>query len=243
MATRTLKAKYETLDRSISRTRAILCHSKNVKEIYYQYEDEVEAPPAESTSDATSSAPAAATAAPAAPVAVAAPTGPVASIEDVPVKAIDILLVAIAQKLKKRIDEIPLSKTIKDLVGGISTLQNEILGDLQQEFASAPEKGEELLLEELGPALGSGFNGTRRNSLLNTSNCICATLVATSVLENSCSIKKRPTASLSRPNSTASPSSMATPTSRVSNHALMFSHPWLPLLMINLWHCRCTCCV
>ena len=79
--------------------------------------------------------------------------------EDVPIKAIDILLVIVAQKLKKRVDEIPLSKSIKDLVGGKSTLQNEILGDLQQEFASAPEKGEELPLEELGSALGSGFSG------------------------------------------------------------------------------------
>jgi len=77
MATRTLKAKYETLDGSISRTRAILCHSKNVKEIYYQYEDEVEAPLAESASDAAPLA-AATAASPAAPV---APTGPVASIE------------------------------------------------------------------------------------------------------------------------------------------------------------------
>ena len=55
-------------------------------------------------------------------------------------------------------DEIPLSKSIKDLVSGKSTLQNEILGDLQQEFASAPEKGEELPLEELGSVLGSSFS-------------------------------------------------------------------------------------
>lgn len=79
--------------------------------------------------------------------------------DDIPIKAIDILLVIVAQKLKKRVDEIPLSKTIKDLVGGKSTLQNEILGDLQQEFALPPEKGEELPLEELGSALGSGFSG------------------------------------------------------------------------------------
>ena len=79
--------------------------------------------------------------------------------EDVPIKAIDILLVIVAQKLKKKVDEIPLSKSIKDLVGGKSTLQSEILGDLQQEFASAPEKGEELPLEELGSALGSSFSG------------------------------------------------------------------------------------
>ena len=56
-------------------------------------------------------------------------------------------------------DKIPLSKSIKDLVGGKSTLQNEILSDLQQEFASAPERGKELPLEELSSALGSGFSG------------------------------------------------------------------------------------
>ena len=55
-------------------------------------------------------------------------------------------------------DEIPLSKSIKDLVGRKSTLQNEILGDLQQEFAPAPEKEEELPLEELSSALGSSFS-------------------------------------------------------------------------------------
>ena len=158
MATRTLKTKYETLDGSVSRNRSILFHAKNVKEIYYQYEDEIEAP----ASDVTVDVPVATI--PVTPVttstAVSTPSsGPVASIEDVPIKAIDILLVIVAQKLKKRVDEIPLSKSIKDLVGGKSTLQNEILGDLQQEFASAPEKGEELSLEELGSALGSGFSG------------------------------------------------------------------------------------
>src|SRR5258708_3766320 len=43
MATRTLKAKYEAGDDSTSRTRTILCHAKNPKEIYYQFEDEPEA--------------------------------------------------------------------------------------------------------------------------------------------------------------------------------------------------------
>ena len=149
-----LKTKYETLDGSVSRNRSILCHAKNVKEIYYQYEDEIEAP----ASDVTVDIPITAT--PATPIisstAVSTPSSEsVASMEDVLIKAIDV----VTQKLKKRLDEIPLSKSIKDLVGGKSTLQNEILGDLQQEFASAPEKGEELPLEELGSALGSGFSG------------------------------------------------------------------------------------
>ncbi|KAJ7200860.1 acyl transferase domain-containing protein [Mycena pura] len=158
-ATRTLKAKYEAKDDSISRTRTILCHAKNAKEIYYQFEDEPEASESDpDTADAVTLAPAV-TGVPAPVVAAPAPSGPVAAMEDVPIKAIDILTVIVAQKLKKRVDEVPLSKSIKGLVGGKSTLQNEILGDLQLEFSSAPEKGEELPLEELGAALASGFNG------------------------------------------------------------------------------------
>jgi fatty acid synthase subunit alpha len=158
MALRTLKAKYERIDGSLSKTRAILCHSKNGKEIYYQYEDAVEAPVDDSADvPAPAHVPVVAT-----PVVTPSATasGPALSIEDVPIPATDILLVVIAQKLKKKVDEIPISKTIKDLVGGKSTMQNEILGDLQQEFASAPEKAEELPLEELGSALGTGFSGS-----------------------------------------------------------------------------------
>ncbi|KDQ57051.1 hypothetical protein JAAARDRAFT_35647 [Jaapia argillacea MUCL 33604] len=158
MATRTLKAKYESEDDSVSHHRVILCHSKNAKEIYYQFEDEVEAAAEpESSSDTPAPTVSATT------VIVAAappPSGPVATIDDVPLKAIDVLVAIIAQKLKKKVEEVPLSKSIKDLVGGKSTLQNEILGDLQLEFASAPEKGEELPLEELGSALGVGFGGS-----------------------------------------------------------------------------------
>ncbi|KAJ7197322.1 hypothetical protein B0H12DRAFT_1294649 [Mycena haematopus] len=146
MATRTLKAKYETEDDSISRVRTILCHAKNAKEIYYQFEDELDAPSA-SGSDAVEASPSTP-----APVAVAAPSGPAVTIEDIAIKAIDILSVIVAQKLKKRVDEVLLSKSIKDL--------NEILGDLQLEFSSAPEKGGELPLEELSGSLASGFGGT-----------------------------------------------------------------------------------
>ncbi|KAF6759889.1 fatty acid synthetase alpha subunit [Ephemerocybe angulata] len=117
---------------------------QNGKEIYYQFEDELEAPAAEETSSGSRSSllppPL-----PLHPSPAPAASGPVGQL----------LLVIVAQKLKKKVDEIPLSKSIKDLVGGKSTLQNEILGDLQQEFSSAPEKGEELPLEELASGLGS----------------------------------------------------------------------------------------
>lgn len=112
---------------------------------------------------ATSATPvAAAVSAPVVQAVVAAPSaaGPAASIPDEPLKATDTLRIIIAQKLKKSIAEIALTKSIKDLVGGKSTLQNEIIGDLQAEFGAPPEKGEELPLSELGAALGtsSGYN-------------------------------------------------------------------------------------
>ena len=162
MATRTFKAKYETQDNSVCHTRQILCHSKNTKEVYYQFEDEPEAP-AENEAEREPAAAGAAPTVPVAPVAVTAfvapPAGGAAAIEDTPFKATDVLLTIVAQKLKKKVDEVPLSKSIKDLVGGKSTMQNEILGDLQLEFTSAPEKGEELSLEELGSALGVSYSG------------------------------------------------------------------------------------
>jgi fatty acid synthase subunit alpha len=160
MASRTLKAKYEAKDDSLGFTRAIFCHAKHGKEIHYQFEDELELPSAEAEASATAPAAAAALAAAAAPAPVAAPSGPVASIEEVPIKAVDILTVVVAQKLKKQLSEVPLSKSIKDLSNGKSTLQNEILGDLGAEFVSPPEKGEELPLEELGSALSAGHSGS-----------------------------------------------------------------------------------
>ncbi|KAH9856627.1 fatty acid synthase [Lenzites betulinus] len=160
MAVRTLKAKYETQDDSVTHRRAIFCHAKHAKEVYYQFEDEPEAPAeAEESAPATESA-APAAAAPVAAAAAPAPAGVAVGIEDAPLKATDVLVAIVAQKLKKKVDEIPLSKSIKDLVGGKSTMQNEILGDLQLEFTSAPDKGEELPLEELGSALGIGYSGT-----------------------------------------------------------------------------------
>ncbi|EIN09976.1 fatty acid synthase [Punctularia strigosozonata HHB-11173 SS5] len=167
MVSRTLKAKYESQDDSHGRRRTILCHAKHTKEIYYQFEDAPEEA-AESTEETPAEAPVAAAATPVAAAAAPAPAAAAASVEDVPIKPIEILTVIVAQKLKKKADEVPLSKSIKDLVGGKSTLQNEILGDLQLEFSSAPEKGEELPLEELGSSLtGTGGLGKYTSGLVS----------------------------------------------------------------------------
>lgn len=124
MAKRTLASKYEAYDAAKSVQRQILCYNKDAKEIYYDVdpvEDEPESTPAASSGGAESSqapGPAAATPAAAAPAAPSA--GPAAAVADEPVQAIDIVRALIAQKLKKPMADIPLSKAIKDLVGGIS---------------------------------------------------------------------------------------------------------------------------
>ncbi|KAH6634613.1 hypothetical protein B0J18DRAFT_376636 [Chaetomium sp. MPI-SDFR-AT-0129] len=162
MARRTLARKYEAFDAAKSMQRQILCYNKDAKEIYYDV-DPIEEEP-EPAADETSSAgvvPAAAAAA-SAPIAAAAPppsAGPAAQIADAPVQALDIVRALVAQKLKKPVSEIPLSKAIKDLVGGKSTLQNEILGDLGKEFGSTPEKPEDTPLDELGAAMQATFDG------------------------------------------------------------------------------------
>ena len=68
---------------------------------------------------AAAAAPAASSTSAAAPAAAPAPgAGPAAAVPDAPVAALDIVRALIAQKLKKPFSEIPLSKAIKDLVGG-----------------------------------------------------------------------------------------------------------------------------
>lgn len=124
MAKRTLASKYEAYDAAKSVQRQILCYNKDAKEIYYDVdviEEEPEPAAASSASGAdagAASAPAAAAAAAPAAAAPAPGSGPAAQIPDQPVQALDIVRALIAQKLKKPLLEVPLSKAIKDLVGG-----------------------------------------------------------------------------------------------------------------------------
>ena len=124
MAKRTLASKYEAYDAALSVQRQILCYNKDAKEIYYDVDpvDEEAAAPAASEKPATtSSAPSAPASAPVAALPPPPPSsGPVAAVADAPIAAVDIVRSLIAQKLKKPLTEIPLSKAIKDLVGGLS---------------------------------------------------------------------------------------------------------------------------
>jgi 3-oxoacyl-ACP reductase-like protein len=65
----------------------------------------------------------------------------------VPVTAFEAIRVLLSIKLKKTLAEITTESTIKDLVGGKSAIQNEILGDLQKEFGTEPEGAGSNVLE------------------------------------------------------------------------------------------------
>lgn len=122
MAKRTLASKYEAYDAALSVQRQILCYNKDAKEIYYDVDPvEEEASPAPEESEAQNPASSSKLAPSPAPTALPTPSvnaGPASAVADVPVLAVDIVRSLIAQKLKKPLADIPLSKAIKDLVGG-----------------------------------------------------------------------------------------------------------------------------
>ena len=121
MAKRTLASKYEAYDAAKSVQRQILCYNKDAKEIYYDVDPvvEEEGTPASVDTPSSSSAPAQSSALAAAAAPPPPSSGPAPAVEDAPVQAVDIVRSLIAQKLKKPFAEIPLSKAIKDLVGGM----------------------------------------------------------------------------------------------------------------------------
>ena len=136
MARRTLASRYEAYDAALSLNRQILCYNKDAKEIYYDVdpvEEEEPAPAADGGSSKDAGAAAQPQAATAAPAAAAAPPpppaggAPAAAVADAPVTAVEILRALIAQKLKKPLADVPLSKAIKDLVGGKSSI--DLMGD------------------------------------------------------------------------------------------------------------------
>ncbi|PYH43659.1 uncharacterized protein BP01DRAFT_300379 [Aspergillus saccharolyticus JOP 1030-1] len=79
--------------------------------------------------------------------------------KDVVLSARHITLAMTAQKLRRPFDRVPMIKTIRDLSGGKSTLQNELTGDLVAEFGRVPDGVEDMSLTALGEALQGGFSG------------------------------------------------------------------------------------
>ncbi|KAL4817010.1 Sterigmatocystin biosynthesis fatty acid synthase subunit alpha [Aspergillus spinulosporus] len=88
-------------------------------------------------------------------------------VPDTPLTAISIIRALIARKLRRSVTEIDASHSIKDLCGGKSTLQNELIGELGNEFqASLPDRAEDVSLADLDAALGEVSLGPTSGALL-----------------------------------------------------------------------------
>ncbi|KAJ2796307.1 fatty acid synthase alpha subunit Lsd1, partial [Coemansia furcata] len=87
-------------------------------------------------------------------------SGSAAPLVDVPLQALDVVHALVAHKVKRSLADISTAKSIKSLVGGKSTLLNEIVGDLHKEFGDkVPDKAEDLSLSDLAAAIGA-FGGS-----------------------------------------------------------------------------------
>lgn len=84
-----------------------------------------------------------------------------AQVPDVPITAKAILVAMVAQKLKKKPESIRDTDSIKALAGGRSTLENELVGDIEAEFSgiSIPERPESLSLADLATGIKGQFRG------------------------------------------------------------------------------------
>ncbi|OOQ83309.1 3-oxoacyl-[acyl-carrier-protein] synthase [Penicillium brasilianum] len=97
-------------------------------------------------------------------IAVEAPIQP--SIPDASPSAQEIALAIISQKLERALGADDLRKSVKQLCGGRSTMQNEIIGDLEGEFGSLPEDAEGVEVQTLCNRLQASpaFSGRLRRT-------------------------------------------------------------------------------
>ncbi|KAJ2745837.1 fatty acid synthase alpha subunit Lsd1 [Coemansia sp. BCRC 34301] len=73
---------------------------------------------------------------------------------------LDVVHAIVAHKTKRSLANVSVLKSVKTLVSGKPTLQNEIVGNLNKEFGSkVPDKAEDLSLQDLATAIGS-FGGS-----------------------------------------------------------------------------------
>ncbi|KAI1613404.1 fatty acid synthase subunit alpha reductase [Exophiala viscosa] len=168
MAKRTIGLKYQTKDTAQNLSRQLLTFQQNLDKI--SYEQKFVLPPEiprslavnpdtepVKTMEVTAPSPEG----PIVPTTTTllANTAPTAEVEDAPVNVVDVVSTIIAVGLKKPLDGFQMSKSIKALAGGRSTLQNEIIGDLASEFDTIPEGAEDLPLDTLCATIQSTFSG------------------------------------------------------------------------------------
>lgn len=183
MAKRTIALKYASKDTATGISRELLSFQQNLDDIAYNKEQRIEVEkhvPASPSGNAGRKSPTE-QAVPGPPqqtdtrateVRMNPAVLPSQSVEvkDSPPTTGDVVAAIVAVALKKPLDNSNMVQSIKALCAGRSTLQNEIIGDLDAEFGSLPDGAEDLSLEALCEALQSGFTGKlgkKSNSLID----------------------------------------------------------------------------
>ncbi|KAK5625747.1 hypothetical protein RRF57_001463 [Xylaria bambusicola] len=80
-------------------------------------------------------------------------------IPDAPITVLDSITALVASTLRKPSSAIDLGKSLKILSGGRSTIQNEIVGDLLEEFGQVPDNIENLPLTDLASVIQATHDG------------------------------------------------------------------------------------
>ena len=165
MAKRTIAMKYASKDMATGVARELLTFQQDLDAISYHQPQEDEAEnampaPFDKTHEAVSPPPQTqntdANSTPSPPPHSGRAS---AQIEDSPPTTTDIITAIIATALKKPWNTSNLTQSIKALCAGRSTLQNEIIGDLDAEFSSLPDGAEDQPLESLCQELQARFSG------------------------------------------------------------------------------------
>ncbi|KIA75624.1 fatty acid synthase alpha [Aspergillus ustus] len=150
----------KTIEQRPGQNVQLLASTQDQQQLCYVYEE----PPEDSTIDEsivetpqTSTIPEL----PTEPAAVAVQT-----VSDSVLTAISILRALVARKLRRSATEVDPSRSIKELCGGKSTLQNELIGELGSEFRTLPDRAEDVSLADLDAALGEVSLGPTSAALL-----------------------------------------------------------------------------
>ncbi|KAF2031175.1 hypothetical protein EK21DRAFT_63721, partial [Setomelanomma holmii] len=89
------------------------------------------------------------------------------SIPDILPTSMNAINCLVALALRKSVDDISQSQSIKALCGGRSTVQNEIIGDLTKEFGSLPDQPEDMELSALATILTESGKGSFLGPCMN----------------------------------------------------------------------------
>ncbi|VTO83921.1 unnamed protein product [Fusarium graminearum] len=167
MAKRTISKKYSEHDAALREPRLLQSFGEHAAEIYCETM-QIRTQPHKSSAPQEPVPKAAPKAAPPVPVATAplpepgrqVSTMPI-NVEDVPIQSRDVIVATVAQKLRKHFLDIDCSKSIAQLCGGRSTMENELVGDLSLIFDPLPDRAEEMGISELSQIVSGSTSTTK----------------------------------------------------------------------------------